>query len=50
MVLLADGHELAIVDVVAAGGAVHVTVLQVHPQPVAAALDVLLTQEYMSFK
>ena len=48
MVLLADGHELAVVDVVAAGGAVHVTVLQVHPQPVTAALDVFLTQEYVS--
>ena len=42
LVLLTDGQELSVVDVVLAGGTVHVAVLQVHPQPVAAGLGVLL--------
>ena len=42
LVLLTDRQELGVVDVVLAGGAVDVAVLQVHPQPVAAGLGVLL--------
>ena len=42
LVLLADGQELRVVHIVLTGGAVHMAVLQVHPQPVAAAPGVLL--------
>ena len=42
LVLLTDGQELSVVDVVLAGGAVDVAILQVHPKPVAAGLGVLL--------
>ena len=36
-----DSVELAVVDVVLAGGAVHVALVQLDPEPVARGLDVL---------
>ena len=39
--LYADGVELAIVDIVLAGGAVHVALVELNPKPVACRLDML---------
>ena len=36
----ADGDELAVVDVVLAGGAVHVALVQLNPESVPRRLDV----------
>ena len=36
-----DGVQLAVVDVVLAGGAVHVALVQLNPESVACRLDVL---------
>jgi len=36
-----DGVELAVVDVVLAGGAVHVALVQLDPESVACGLDML---------
>ena len=41
LVLDADGVELVVVDVVLTGGAVHVALLQLYPEPVPGRLDVL---------
>ena len=41
LMLDTDGNELAVVDVVLAGGAVHVALVQLDPESVPCRLDVL---------